>query len=558
MIRRMAADPEYRPTIFPARNGEPSARVGSVHLHSSFDPSAEAERFVDSNLKSAPAAAVVVLGAGLGYLTRRLRQIAPSARIITVDYHTGFRSRRVCEPDAAWDPAGRRTLRQFLYEVLPEEELAGLILLDWRPAAQAAGLRADTIIKELRDTVAEMNANAATSGYFARRWFRNASVNFLLCERFVEPPTDGRPIVIAASGPTLERAAPALLRLRDRLNIWALPSAFAPLHARGIIADMIVLTDPGFYGGEHLWSARAKNLPVAAPLTAARGLWRAAGGVVLLDQGTPVERVLNAASGTAALPADPNGTVAGTALELALSLTAGPVIFAGFDLSTDDLLSHASPHSFDRYIRYRAARLLPYPTRLFERNIVSSTRIDPGSRARVSRAHATFADWITQRGGGDRSELSGPTRLFRLRPSSVPLPIAEIDDTGLEQLCAPGAATAARAARTESVDRSVERYRLSLVERPSRRSREIKLRELLGTWKEAVDRLPALAAEGLLFSAANPTRAAAGFLDPAAMMRIRRLLAADRKQAVREAERARAELSGFLTDAERTYLRMPE
>jgi len=546
----MAAAPNAVPVFFPARNSELCARVGSVHIHSSFDPSAEAKRFIDSNLHSEPAAAIILMGAGLGYVTRKLKQLAPATRVVTLDYHSEFRGRRVCEPDAAWDPASSRTLEQFLHAALPEEELPGLIILDWRPAARAAGARADSLIGELRDTLSRMNANVATSGYFARRWFRNAAANFLFCDRLVEPAVDARPVVIAASGPTLERAAAALRRLRERLSIWALPSAFTPLAARGLLPDMIILTDPGFYGGEHLWRARTLDLPVAAPLTAARGLWHASGGLVLLDQATPVERALNAASRTAALAIDPNGTVAGTALELALALATGPVVFAGFDLSFNDLNSHASPHSFDRYIGIGSNRVSPHPARLFERNILSSQRIAAGSRWRVNRAQATFAEWFAGQSYRPMAAPAGRSRLFRLFPSPVALPIASIDEKRLEELCsslpAPEKAPA------------VKRYRISAAERPSRTGREASLRDLLREWTAAARSLPGFTKQGSLFSGSSPARTVLGFLDPAALMRIRRLYVVEPARAVREAENAAEENSRFLAETERTYLERAE
>ncbi|WP_455383500.1 6-hydroxymethylpterin diphosphokinase MptE-like protein, partial [Salinispira pacifica] len=546
----MAGTAGPTPEFHQARDSSITATAGGVQIHSSFNPRTEAERFVQANLPGSPGAAVVVLGASLGYITCSVRERAPWARIITVDYHSAYRGRRVCEPDAAWDPDSPDSLSSFLYRVLPEEELAGLILLDWAPAARAAGERAERIAAILRDTVVEMNANVATSGYFARRWFRNALANYLSWERYVDPPDPRGLVLIAAAGPSLASAARHIAPVRDRISVWALASAYEPLTARGIKPDLLLVTDPGFYGTEHLWKARRSRIPVAAPLTVGRGLWDADGGILLLDQATPIERALVPA-GT--LPSPPNGTVAGTALELALTLAQGPVAFAGFDLCSDDLLSHARPHAFDRYTTERARRLRPAVTALFERNILSTARMGPGSRFRTNRAHSTFASWMRQRTARSEDVSSAGVagddgRLYRLLPSPVPLPIQALDAHGFQDLVDHAVAVASSAAvrkgpapgHPAAAAAHAAAHRL-----PDRAERTRRVERLLDEWNRVLLSLPERTADESLFRG-GPIRNLVAFLDPPALLRIRRELLRGRQAGVDEAARSSQELSSFL------------
>ncbi len=547
----MASPPVASPIFYPARNGSLCARVGTVHIHSRFDPDTEADRFVASGIAPA-SAATIVLGAGLGYITRELRRRTPSTRIITVDYQNDFRSRRVCEPDASWYPEMQETLTAFLYRTLPEEELPGLAILDWRPAAQAAGELSHDIARELHSAISELNANIATSAYFGRRWFRNALANFVSWQKYTIPPRDRQITIIAASGPSLNHAAGLLLKWRDKIRVWALASALTPLLARGVVPDMLVLTDPGFYGEEHLRRARECEIPVAAPFTAARGLWHARGGIVLLDQQTPIERGIVERSGLPALPVSSNGTVAGTALELALSETTGPVVLAGFDLCIDDVVSHASPHAFDHYTVFTAARTEPLLSSLFSRNLMHTAPLAAGSRARVGRSHRTFAAWFFRQYASSVSRVDN--RVFRLFPSHVALPIAALDAQLFGKLIRENElrASSPEFAKTGFSSRVSRRVPAEIVPR-SDRARTVL--QLLDKWVDDVLDLPRAVADFRLFSPESGLRELVAFLDTPALLGIRRLAVSDRQAAASEAEKVAARTSHFLRQQAETYRR---
>jgi hypothetical protein len=61
------------------------------------------------------------------------------------------------------------------------------------------------------------------------------------------------------------------------------------------------------------------------------------------------------------------GTVTASALDLALALSSGPLYFAGMDLGTRDIQSHARPYALDAYVNAGTNRLEPYYSRSWER-----------------------------------------------------------------------------------------------------------------------------------------------------------------------------------------------
>jgi hypothetical protein len=524
------------PVLGRAQNGSPTASAGTLHLHSRFNPEHETRKFLDSALPESVGNTAVVLGASLGYITAEMRRRYPHIRVITLDYTTGFRGNRIAEADSSWDVASGEQLREFLYRVLPEEDIAGLVILSWPPAGQAYPAVSDAVTRELHETISEMNASIATTGYFGKRWFRNAVANFLGWEDFATVPPERNATVVIASGPTLEQSAAAVAACRDRVRVWALASAVTPLLARGILPDLVVLTDAGFYAMEHLWPLLNLRVPAALPLTSARGIWTVGLPVVPLQQGSMVENELLPLLDRNAIQVPPNGTVAGTALELALATTAGPIVFAGFDLGFPDLRSHASPHAFDRYVAYRAARSRPETTLLFERNILTSSRSAAYGSVRTNRALTTFLRWFSSR----VSRCDRP--IYRLNGSAVQLPMIPIGTDDLPSL------TAREPARAPAQSGISHREPASPPDAP----RIEQALRMISSWEQRITAVPShirgLNAGASEWAGLDVLR----FLDMPGLLRIRSWMARDPSHAAREAESVASGVHRFLEQTARS------
>ncbi len=271
-----------------------------------------------------------------------------------------------------------------------------------------------------------------------RIWIRNSLANFLHVPRVLAGTlcAPGRPVVIAAPGPSLEEAGPVLSEARSLFELWALPSSCPFLMDSGLIPDLVVMTDPGFYSMHHLHFA-APPCPLAMPLSASRGCWSLpAGGkhpgspVFLLEQPVLFEKALLEAAGVAAPIIPPHGTVAATAINLALAFTSGPVIVAGLDMAARDLRSHARPNAFDRLLHLQASRLEPHASLTFHRAAaLGSTIGSSASGLRITPALHTYAGWFDADPGGATG------RVHRLLPSAVPIrSMSPLDARGLREL----------------------------------------------------------------------------------------------------------------------------
>jgi len=529
--------------VEPGRAGDPTARLGSHTLVSRYDPRREALRFVQDRLTHPAPRIVVVLGEVLGYLTEAVRTLHPDAAIVAVYYSPETVGHSVAAADASWHPDLALPLEGFLERNLPEECLEAVEALEWAPANRAFPTPAEQARTQLRTVMQRLSAGAITVAYFAARWFRNAVVNYLCLNTFARLEVEEEAaIVIAASGPSLNDYLPALVTMREQILLWALPSAVLPLRSAGIVPDMVVATDGGVYAAEHLEALRGRAVPIAMPLTAGRGVWRADSPVVPLCQGGIVETAFSELIGTPSLAVPPNGTVAGSALELALRFKPRSVTYVGLDLCSDDIRLHARPHAYEHYYLRAESRFSPYLSFQFAA-AEPLERMSAG--ARRSRALETYAAWFSER----LSRCATP--VYRV-PPAVSAVEGMVATDALERGVPGWDAGLRTSVPGSSPDASFPRHHTQMrtrsISAPPLAERKTRADRLLGAWRAAAAKLDNLAAASL-GEAVDDTellhaRELARYLTPKLFRRCKAAISDDeRRTLLREArERVLAEL----------------
>jgi hypothetical protein len=424
--------------VFASRSGSPSLKIGGILLHSPYDPAREAERFAGGSLGPEPPSTVVILGEALEYLSRRVREIYPAARVVRIFYSAevydrlaglfprSTRDGNPRDPDA-WHPGLGQGIEDFFRARIGELDVEGLKVLEWPPSAQVFPELSRAANEALQQCLREANGSLVTTLSMGRLWLRNSVSNFICLDEILQgaPCFPERAIVVAASGPSLESAAPVLREIRKSIDIWALPSCARFLIHAGLEPDMFVMTDPGYYAMSHFHHATPR-CPIAMPLSAARGAWRLQQGAFLLSQPGQLEDAFLGALNLQAPKIPPHGTVAATALDLARACTSGPVILAGLDMCNDDLISHARPNMFERFFQLQSLRTSPYDGLWFRRSAeMNASRIPGTRRARAPLSLRTYAGWMSGQGAAGK--------VYRLLPSEVPLPgFVSLDPPGLK------------------------------------------------------------------------------------------------------------------------------
>ncbi len=399
---------------------------------------------------------VVVLGEGLGYLSHWINAAHSGARVIRVFYSEEvFRSspfsptagstegRAVADRDT-WSPGSGTSAAEFLRTRISELDAEGLRMIEWPPSARLFADRSREANEAMQQVLRELNGSLVTTMSMGRLWLRNSLANFLSFDEILQgvPCAADRIVVIAASGPSLELAAPLLREARDAIDVWALPSSANFLAAAGLKPDLFVMTDPGYWAISHFHHA-APTCPVAMPLSAARGLWELSlpRPFLLAQPGALEGAFLHAMRPVSAPMIAPHGTVAATALDLARAFTKGPIILAGLDMCTNDVISHARPNEFETLFQLQSGRTSPCEGVWYGRSVdQGSMRVKGSASARAPLSLRTYAGWLGQgqRGAGTRQrpEESGMGgSVYRLLPSAVSLPeMIPLDAASLREL----------------------------------------------------------------------------------------------------------------------------
>ena len=358
-------------------------------LHSAYAADREADTWA-AGLKVAPGALVFVAGDPWGRATQALSRSGLRA----VALLPGPEARPFVPLGVTAWSAADGPLEAFLTDCLDRWGPETVVWQLWPGFERQAPEVALDWSRRFRDLYRTAQGSWLTQSRFGTRFWRNALRNALDWERPVSLVPGSRPIVVAASGPTLDDGLAVLARNRDRFDLWALPSSFETLVQRGLVPDAGVATDGGFYAREHLQRLAGTPVPILAALSSAPDPILKDHRCQFFGQGLPVETAILGRLGSR-LEVPSQGTVAVTALQLALGATTGPVYVAGLDLCFRDLRGHTSPHTVDRRLAPESHRLAPAEGLLLDRWHNQAPVVHEG--VRTSPAMVTYALWFRSR-----------------------------------------------------------------------------------------------------------------------------------------------------------------
>ena len=376
-----------------ARSGAPTARIDNRYLHSRYDPARDAARFVSTSLDtSSRPGTVIVVGATLGHLGTALGALHPEVRRLALCLWDELAADTAPAFHHTWSP-NSGPLATFLRTLIDEVDIGSLAVLEWRPAMEADPALALSVLADLRRTLDERRSSRDTVSAFGARWLRNTSRN--LAADLGEPvdlgsaTQSGRtargPALVALAGPSLEVAVERAGNRLHGIPIVAVASSALALAARNLRPLVVVATDAGSWAGlllAHVVARLGPQTLIAAPPSARLPL-PAGFRFAPIGQPSVTEAELLAAVGLTSPIIPPQGTVAATAMTLALELGFDPVYVAGLDLAHTGGQSHARPHPLASYHRITDQRVRPYAHALFARQI------------EASHAHASYRSFFS-------------------------------------------------------------------------------------------------------------------------------------------------------------------
>ncbi len=347
------------------KTGKQTCTVNGIRLHSAYDPVKEAQRFVSGLDFGFIPSLVVVTEPALSYCVDFLRQAYPDAILVAIRFTHDFD-----EYNYLWDKVFYHDQVIQILNTYGEDVVLATGFLSWQPSQQVYSEEYNDCWQQIKSLVQTSRDILGTRSYFSKRWLKN-TLSF--CSRLknasiIEPGT--APILLVASGPSLESSLDYIIKHRDSFFLIALSSALSPLLAAGIKPDLCISTDGGYWAKRHIDFC---PVPLALPAEAAIPAQLFEKNIIPLKYGDAPESELLDICKIPALQAIRNGTVSGTALELALAITTGPVFACGLDLATAVGFQHCQPNRLEMGAEAKDQRLAPKETRLFHQQLPSQS-----------------------------------------------------------------------------------------------------------------------------------------------------------------------------------------
>ena len=399
--------------VISSKTGKLTLAYNNMFLHSKYDPEKEADRFIKESLKDDNPSVVILLGAGIGYLSRELKKMSPYSKQILIYYSKEIyeHCNEIEVSQYSWHPRLGLSFSDFLQKHFSDIDLEGLKIIEWPPSSLIFPATSRKINLEIKRIVKEFRGNIVTTNAFGKIWIKNSFSNFISIDSIINGPicNPDNPVIITASGPMLENSIKYIQNYRHKINLWSLPSAIPFLVENNLKPDLLIITDSSYYSICHIQEIAEKNTLIAMPLSAARGIHSISNNIFLISQPFFYEELIIKKAGINPTMIPPKGTVAATALELALQFTNKEIIFCGLDLCYEDINAHVKTNFFNKLLRNDANRIKPYYSRIFSRAV----RHAPikNKKIRTSIPLDTYANWFSN------IDTTIKKRIFRFMPS---------------------------------------------------------------------------------------------------------------------------------------------
>jgi len=341
----------------------------SAQLHSRYNPQAEAVRYIDSlNLKDG-IECFVLIEPGQCYLIPVLREKFKESKIIAL--HIEFQDNVQAQADHSLAGADAGEIRRFL-ETHIQCDAQKIKVIEWRPSLNHYKEAYAQLLSEVVQFIKRIDAGKRTAAAFGTRWVRNFFRNLKILNTGLLYKQSSIPVIVTGSGPSLEKALPAIKKAENSCLIIAASSSLAALYSGGIKQiDMVIAADGGNWALKHLYQFRGDAM-LAVNLCAALPSQTAHTPLLLINDGSFWQSVVLHELSLPSVIIGQKGTVTASAVELALILSSADIYLAGMDMAVKDIRTHVRPYSFDAIFFNKANRLLPFYSQSFTRSSLLS------------------------------------------------------------------------------------------------------------------------------------------------------------------------------------------
>jgi len=382
-------------------------------LHSKFNPLREIDRIVELKI-SGMEDVIIIIGFELGYLTERVIQKNPDARIFIFEpslkiLNRAFKTRNligILEHKNLKIITGYPTIND---EILDNLTIYNPTLLYTHAYKRAFPDFTEKILSSYDKYIQRNSINIATLKRFDRLWTKNSFKNAMYF--FTKPGiyilnnflNNSIGALVIGAGPSIEKDILGIKKLRNQFILISVDTAFRPLIKHNLIPDFIVSVDPQYINSLSLNPSFYKKIPpdkmpilVVDPAIYPTTLKNYPGKIILTSSIFPPGKIIENFSGYKGKIAA-GGSVAVTAFDLARILGTNPIILLGLDLSYVNDQSHIKGSFVDLYrliIQDRINTSLTQFTRYLKGGIPIKTINNKGKICYTDKRMLLYKTWF--------------------------------------------------------------------------------------------------------------------------------------------------------------------
>ena len=349
-----------------ARNGSLTIMKDGVYLHSRHYPEREAEKLIDREIDDSTAFCLFY-GFGLGYHIEAFQKKYPETLFAVIEPDTAlFRQALSCRDytelfhSDSWNLllGSEAEAVTVLLDRIKTDKIQSFLL---RPLYLSNREYYDKLDKIVRDYISRREINANTHQRFSRLWISNISRNAFLLSRAagvynLKDIFGGKPALLIAAGPGLDRVLPLLPLLRERLLLVCVDTALRACLNTGIEPDFTVLTDPQYWNARHLDRCTLRKSILVSDVSTYPTVFRQSEGPLFfcstpfplgeyLEKRTEIKGKLRS-----------GGSVATAAWDLIRLMGCPRIYCAGLDLSFPEKQTHYKGSTFEERVHTLCGR----------------------------------------------------------------------------------------------------------------------------------------------------------------------------------------------------------
>jgi len=334
--------------FLPSKTGDETCRYKNVLFHSMYNPVNDAERFSLSLETAFKPKCLIIFEPALSYCHTFLKNRFPNAKLCAIRVISDF-----SKTDSLWDKVfyfkEAAVLENEIFNALGEENLSFCLFTAWPVSAKVFQEEYGKTVGVFKALLQKSHSILATRSCFETRWILNSLNMAIFLEHPVYPvKKTQKPVLVCCSGPSLK---PLLQNSNtaEKFFIIAVSSAILPLLENNIVPDLCVSTDGGFWAKKHVEILlKNKDIPLALSCEGQVPSKLLENSPVFpLGYQDGIETKLTESANLKTVCINRNGTVSGTALELALSLSDKSIYIAGLDLMLQTGFQHTQNNALE-------------------------------------------------------------------------------------------------------------------------------------------------------------------------------------------------------------------